>query len=98
MARPLIGLTTYMDTATYGANQRYAAVLPMAYVRAVHRSGGRAGLIPPGHPRPDVLDPPDRPIFPRGADVGPAPLRRGAPPGTPTTPGPADPGCLLPGA
>ena len=38
--RPLIGLTTYGDSARYGSNDIYSALLPMAYVRAVNATAG----------------------------------------------------------
>ena len=87
MSRPLIGLTTYMDIATYGANQRYAAVLPMAYVKAVHRSGGRAVLITPDEPGTDVLDRLDGLILTGGSDVDPARYGEAPHPETVTKPG-----------
>jgi putative glutamine amidotransferase len=87
MARPLIGLTTYMDTATYGSNQRYAAVLPMNYVRSVHRSGGRAVLITPDDPDLDVLDHLDGLILTGGSDVDPARYGEAPHPETLTKPG-----------
>jgi putative glutamine amidotransferase len=87
MSRPLIGLTTYMDTATYGANQRYAAILPMAYVKAVHRSGGRAVLITPDEPGTDVLDRLDGLILTGGSDVDPARYGETPHPETATKPG-----------
>ena len=45
MSRPVIGLTTYAEEARFGLNDTFAAVLPLAYVQAVHNSGGRAVLI-----------------------------------------------------
>jgi putative glutamine amidotransferase len=72
MARPLIGLTTYMDLARFGANEAHAAVLHMSYARSVHRSGGRAVLITPDDPGVDVLDHLDGLILTGGSDVDPA--------------------------
>ncbi len=69
--RPLIGLTTYGDSARYGSNDIYSALLPMAYVRAVNASGGRAVLIPEDDPGTDVLDALDGIIFTGGGDLSP---------------------------
>lgn len=71
-ARPLIGLTTYADQAQFGLQDTFSAVLPLAYVRAVHASGGRAVLITPDDPDTDVLDRLDGIIFTGGSDVDPA--------------------------
>ena len=76
--RPLIGLTTYGEQAKFGRNDTFSAVLPMAYVQAVHESGGRAVLIPQDDPGTDVLDDLDGIIFTGGPDVSPALLRRRA--------------------
>jgi putative glutamine amidotransferase len=70
-ARPLIGLTTYAEPARFGLLETYSAVLPMAYVRAVHGSGGRAVLVPPDDPGTDILDTLDGIVFTGGADVDP---------------------------
>ena len=51
MGRPVIGLTTYAEEARFGLQDTFAAVLPLAYVHAVHASGGRAVLITAGRPR-----------------------------------------------
>ena len=72
MGRPLIGLTTYGDEARFGINDTFSAVLPMSYVRAVHESGGRAVMIAPDSPAPDVLDGLDGIMFTGGSDVDPA--------------------------
>lgn len=70
--RPVIGLTTYAEQARFGTQDTLSAVLPMAYVRAVHASGGRAVLITPDDPATDVLDRLDGIVLTGGADVDPA--------------------------
>src|ERR1700749_3403515 len=45
---PVIGITTYEDQASWRGWSARAAMLPYVYVDAVRRSGGRAGLLPPG--------------------------------------------------
>jgi putative glutamine amidotransferase len=70
--RPLIGLTTYAEQARFGLQDTFAAALPMAYVHAVHASGGRALLVTPDEPGTDVLDGLDGIVFTGGADVDPA--------------------------
>jgi putative glutamine amidotransferase len=70
--RPVIGLTTYAEEARFGIQDTFAAVLPMAYVTAVHRSGGRAVLITPDDPGTDVLHGLDGILFTGGSDVDPA--------------------------
>lgn len=48
---PLIGVTTYLEAARWGAWVREAALLPAPYVRAVERAGGVPVLLPPGTAR-----------------------------------------------
>jgi putative glutamine amidotransferase len=72
MARPLIGLTTYAEQAKVGRRETFAAVLPYAYVRAIHACGGRAVLITPDDPDVDVLDHLDGILFTGGSDVDPS--------------------------
>ncbi|MEV4624412.1 gamma-glutamyl-gamma-aminobutyrate hydrolase family protein [Asanoa sp. NPDC049573] len=72
MSRPVIGLTTYAEEARFGLNDTFAAVLPLAYVQAVHASGGRAVLITPDAPDVDALDGLDGVVFTGGSDVDPA--------------------------
>jgi gamma-glutamyl-gamma-aminobutyrate hydrolase PuuD len=45
---PLIGLTTYVETARWGPWEERAALLPESYVQAVDSGGGLAVLLPPG--------------------------------------------------
>jgi putative glutamine amidotransferase len=72
MARPLIGLTTYAEQTRFGLQDTFSAVLPFAYVHAVHASGGRAVLITPDDPDVDILDRIDGILFTGGSDVDPS--------------------------
>src|SRR5436309_14777479 len=72
MSRPVIGLTTYAEEARFGLQDTFSAVLPLSYVHAVHESGGRAVLVTPDAPDPDVLDGLDGIMFTGGSDVDPA--------------------------
>jgi putative glutamine amidotransferase len=72
MGRPVIGLTTYAEATRFGVQDTFSAVLPLAYVHAVHTSGGRAVLITPDDPDVDILDRVDAVIFSGGSDVDPA--------------------------
>jgi putative glutamine amidotransferase len=78
MSRPVIGLTTYAEHARFGVQDTFSAVLPLAYVHAVHVNGGRAVLITPDDPDVDILDRIDGIIFSGGSDVDPG--RYGAAP------------------
>src|SRR6266508_5604570 len=72
MPRPLIGLTTYAEDARFGLQDTFSAVLPLSYVHAVHETGGRAVLITPDDPDPEVLSGIDGIVFTGGSDVDPA--------------------------
>ena len=72
MGRPLIGLTTYLQSVRYANFELPSATLPMRYVESVHASGGRAVLITTDDPGADVLDRIDGIIFTGGSDVDPA--------------------------
>lgn len=70
--RPLIGITTDIQKATFGAWEEESALVPTDYTRAVEAAGGRPLLIPPsddGHK--ETLDVLDGIIFSGGSDVGP---------------------------
>jgi putative glutamine amidotransferase len=46
--RPVIGITTYVESVAWGAwRPRPAALLPYEYIRLVTAAGGRAVLLPP---------------------------------------------------
>ena len=72
MTRPVIGLSTYVEPARWGAWEVPAALLHEWYVDAVREGGGRAVLLPPDSTDADVLDRLDGLILIGGADVGPA--------------------------
>jgi putative glutamine amidotransferase len=72
VAKPLIGITTYVEPASWGHWQLDAALVPYDYVRAVERAGGRAVLVPPDADGIDeVLDALDGLIFSGGNDLEP---------------------------
>ena len=72
MGRPVIGLSTYVEPARWGAWEVPAALLHEWYVDAVRDAGGRPVLLPPDSNDDDVLDRIDGLILIGGADVGPA--------------------------
>ena len=70
--RPVIGITTYAEEATWGRWTEPAAFIPLAYVRAVERAGGRPLLVPPVADGIDeTLDVLDGIIFSGGGDLDP---------------------------
>jgi len=77
--RPVVGLTTYVEAARWGAWEQPAALLPAAYIDAVHAAGGIAVLLPPPGDGGDeaaaaavVIDRIDALIATGGPDVDPA--------------------------
>jgi gamma-glutamyl-gamma-aminobutyrate hydrolase PuuD len=71
--RPLIGITTYLTRASFGAWEEDSALVPADYVRAVERAGGRALLVPPSDDGVDeTLDALDGVVFSGGSDLDPA--------------------------
>jgi gamma-glutamyl-gamma-aminobutyrate hydrolase PuuD len=72
MSKPLIGITTYVEPASWGHWNVQAALVPYEYVRAVERAGGRAVLVPPDEDGiEEVLDALDGLIFSGGNDMTP---------------------------
>ena len=73
MARPLVGITTYVVPATFGSWETDSALVPHDYVRAVERAGGRALLVPPSSDGvEETLDALDGLILSGGADLDPS--------------------------
>lgn len=84
MAKPLIGITTYVEPASWGHwAEVEAALIPYDYVRAVERAGGRAVLVPPDDEgSEEVLDALDGLVFSGGNDLDPGGYGAGAHPAT----------------
>ena len=72
--RPVIGITAYAEPeVSWGAWNVPAAVIPLAYVHAIERAGGRALLVPPSEAGIDeTLDALDGVLFSGGSDIDPA--------------------------
>jgi putative glutamine amidotransferase len=72
-ARPIIGITSYAQQARWGAWDLPAALVPLDYVDAVERAGGRPLLVPPSEDGvEEALDALDGVVFSGGADVDPS--------------------------
>jgi putative glutamine amidotransferase len=71
VAKPVIGITTYLTPASWGAWHMEAALVPASYVRAVERAGGVPVLVPPGASYDETLDRVDGLIFSGGSDLDP---------------------------
>jgi putative glutamine amidotransferase len=72
VARPVIGITTYITPAKWSYWDREAVLVPAEYVRAIERAGGRALLVPPSAEGVDeTLDVLDGILFSGGSDLDP---------------------------
>ncbi len=75
MAKPLIGLTTYREHASWGVWAQGADLLPASYSDAIVRAGGVPVLLPPATDDPDaafaVVERLDGLMISGGADVDP---------------------------
>jgi putative glutamine amidotransferase len=70
--QPLIGITTYAEQARWGVWDSPAALIPLVYVRAVEKAGGRPLLVPPSEEAiEETLDALDGVVFSGGSDVDP---------------------------
>ncbi len=72
MAKPLVGITSYVEAASFGAWKLDAALIPYNYVQAIERAGGIALLVPPlTDGVEETLDALDGLLLSGGADVDP---------------------------
>ncbi len=71
MGKPVVGITTYLTPAAWGAWQLEAALVPASYVRAVTLAGGVPLLVPPGASYEETLDSLDGLVFSGGSDLDP---------------------------
>ena len=71
--RPVIGITTYAEQARWGQWDLPAALVPLSYVQAVERAGGRPLLVPPAEDGvEETLDALDGLLLSGGGDLDPA--------------------------
>lgn len=78
-ARPLVGVSTYRERASWGVWHQRADLLPATYADAVHHAGGAPVLLPPAgstdhleESARDVVARLDALVVAGGADVDPA--------------------------
>jgi putative glutamine amidotransferase len=73
VAKPLVGITTYVEPARWGAWELPSALIPYMYVEAIERAGGRALLVPPSMEAvEETLDALDGLLFSGGNDLDPS--------------------------
>jgi putative glutamine amidotransferase len=71
--RPIVGITSYAESARWGVWDAPAALIPLSYVRGVETAGGRALLVPPSTEGvEETLDALDGLLLSGGADLDPA--------------------------
>jgi putative glutamine amidotransferase len=72
VARPVVGITTYVEQASWGHWQLDAALIPYDYVQAIERAGGTPLLVPPVEDGiEEILDTLDGLLLSGGADLDP---------------------------
>jgi putative glutamine amidotransferase len=70
--RPVIGITSYAEEVTWGAWVEAAALVPLAYVRAIEKAGGRPLVVPPSEAAiEETLGVLDGVLFSGGSDLDP---------------------------
>jgi gamma-glutamyl-gamma-aminobutyrate hydrolase PuuD len=73
VTRPLVGVTSYVEQARFGAWDVPAALVPWSYVQAVERAGGRALVVPPSEDGvEETLDALDGLVLSGGSDLDPS--------------------------
>ena len=78
MTKPVIGITTYLEPAKWGAWELPAALIPWNYVNKLQQCGASVVLLPPDPGCHDAIDRLDGLVIVGGADVDPT--RYGAQP------------------
>jgi putative glutamine amidotransferase len=72
VARPVVGITTYVVPATWGHWRLEAALLPWMYVASLERAGARVVLVPPSlDGTAELLDTLDGLVLSGGSDLDP---------------------------
>jgi putative glutamine amidotransferase len=72
VARPIVGITTYVEPASWGNWQLDAALIPYMYVEAIEHAGGTPLLVPPVEEGvEEILDSLDGLLLSGGADLDP---------------------------
>lgn len=70
--RPVIGITSYAEEARWGVWEAPAALIPLSYVQAIERAGGRPLLVPPSlEGLEETLDVLDGLLLSGGSDLDP---------------------------
>ena len=70
--RPVIGITSYAEEARWGVWEAPAALIPLSYVQAIERAGGRPLLVPPTlEGLEETLDALDGLLLSGGSDLDP---------------------------
>jgi putative glutamine amidotransferase len=70
--KPIVGITTYLARVTFEGWEEDTVLVPVDYVRAIERAGGRALLVPPSEDGvEETLDALDGVLFAGGSDLDP---------------------------
>ncbi len=71
--KPVIGITSYAEEVTWGAWVEPAALVPLSYVHAIERAGGRPFVVPPSEDSvEETLAVLGGIVFSGGSDLDPA--------------------------
>jgi len=70
--KPIIGITSYAEEVTWGAWVEAAALVPLSYIHAIERAGGRPFVVPPSEDSiEETLAVLDGIVFSGGSDLDP---------------------------